>query len=139
MTDVDARLSISGACFGVRHTFVDTDVRFRIDMTQQLRIAICQFPVAPNIASNGKFIRRSMNEAADAAARVVHFPETALSGYERVDFTPFSADNWQCLKEHTKEIVELAGKLGLWVVLGSCRRVAGRDKPANWTHVISNT
>ncbi len=108
-------------------------------MTQNLRLASCQFPVAGNIASNAKFIRRFMKEAAEAAADVVHFPETALSGYERVDFTPYSTNNWQELEEHTNEIVKLAGELGLWVVLGSCRRVVGRDKPANCTHVISNT
>jgi hypothetical protein len=108
-------------------------------MTQKLRLAICQFPVSGNLASNAKFIRRFMKEAADAAAHVVHFPETALSGYECLDFTPVSANHWQDLEEHTKKIVNLAGKLGLWVVLGSCRRVAGRDKPANCLHVISNT
>lgn len=108
-------------------------------MAQKLRIAICQFPVSGNIASNAKFIRRFMKEAADATAHVVHFPETALSGYERSDFTPLSANNWQDLEEQTKEIVKLAGKLGLWVVLGSCRRVVAREKPANCLHVISNT
>ncbi len=105
----------------------------------KLRIAICQFPVSCSIASNAKFIRRFMREASEVAARAVHFPETALSGYGRSDFTPSSADNWQELEEHTKEIVNLAGKLGLWVVLGSCRRVAGREKPANCIHVISDT
>ena len=79
-----------------------------------------------------------MKKAADAAAHAVHFPETALSGYERLDFTPLSANNWQSLEEHTKEIVNLAGKLGLWVVLGSCRRVVGKENPANCLHIISN-
>jgi predicted amidohydrolase len=108
-------------------------------MMQKLRIAICQFPVAGDIASNAKFIRRFMKEAADAAAHVVQFPETALSGYERIDFTPSSAANWQHLEEQTREIVKLAGKLNLWVVLGSCRRVVGGEKPANCVHVIANT
>ena len=108
-------------------------------MTQKLRIAICQFPVSCNIASNAMFIRRFMKEAADAAAHVVHFPETALSGYERLDFTPLSANNWQDLEEYTKEIVNLAGKLRLWVVLGSCRKVVAKEKPTNCLQVISNT
>jgi predicted amidohydrolase len=104
-----------------------------IDM--KLRIAICQFPVSYSIGSNAKFIRRFMKEA---AARVVHFPETALSGYGRSDFTPSSTDNWQELEEHTQEIVSLAGKLGLWVVLGSSRKVADSAKPLNCTHIISD-
>ena len=90
------------------------------------------------MASNAKFIRRLMKKAADAEAHLTHFPETALSGYERTDFTPSSANNWQELEEHTQEIVNLAGKLGLWVVLGSCRKVANREKPANCVHVISD-
>jgi predicted amidohydrolase len=110
-----------------------------IVMTQKLRIASCQFPVSGDIASNAKFIRRFMKEAADSAAHIVHFPETALSGYERTDFTPANADNWQQLAEQTKEIVKLAGRLGLWVVLGACRRVVDRDRPANCLHVIANT
>jgi hypothetical protein len=49
-----------------------------------------------------------------AASHVVHFPETALAGYARLDFTPLSANNWQCLEEHMKKIVNLAGRLGMW-------------------------
>jgi predicted amidohydrolase len=107
-------------------------------MTQKLRIAICQFPVSSDIASNAKFICRFMKKATDTAAHVIHFPETALSGYGRSDFTSSSTDNWQELEEQTKEIVKLAGKLGLWVVLGSCRRVAKRESPANCLYVISS-
>jgi deaminated glutathione amidase len=107
-------------------------------MAEPLRIAACQFPVSGDIASNAKFIRRFMKEAAEACAHVIHFPETALSGYGRLDFTPANTDNWQCLEKRTNEIVNLAGKLGLWVVLGSCRKVVGRKKPANCVHVISD-
>ena len=78
-------------------------------------------------------------KAAASEAHVIHFPETALSGYERTDFAPSSTDNWRELEEHTQEIANLAGKLGLWVVLGSCRKVANREKPANCVHVISDT
>src|SRR5262245_54789053 len=102
----------------------------------KLRVAICQFPVSCDIASNAKFIRRFMKEAAEVAAHAVHFPETALSGYGRSDFTPSNTGNWQELEKHTRGIINLAGKLGLWVVLGSCRRVGG--KSANCIHVISN-
>jgi predicted amidohydrolase len=104
----------------------------------KLRIATCQFPVSCNIATNARFIRRFMKEAAEVAAQAVHFPETALSGYGHTNFTPSSTDNWQKLEEFTQEIINLAQKLGLWVVLGSCRKVASREKPANCIHVISD-
>lgn len=108
-------------------------------MTQKLRIAICQFPVSCDVAGNAKFIRRFMNKAAESEAQIIHFPETALSGYGRTDFAPSNAENWQFLEEQTEEIANLAEMLGLWVVLGSCRRVADKEKPANCIHVISNT
>jgi len=79
-----------------------------------------------------------MKKAAEAEAHAIHFPETALSGYERTDFTPSRTNNGQQREEHTQVIVNLAGKLGLWVVLGSCRKVADREKPANCVHVISD-
>lgn len=110
--------------------------RFLIDM--KLRVATCQFPVSSDIAGNAEFIRRFMKEAADAEAQAVHLPETALSGYGRSDFTPSNTDNWQELEKQTREIVNLAGKLGLWVAFGSCRRVATREKPANCIHVVSD-
>jgi predicted amidohydrolase len=106
-------------------------------MPEKLRLAICQFPVSFNIPGNAKFIRRFMKEAAAAGAHVIHFPETALSGYGRPDFTPFDTANRECLESETREIAELAGKLGLWVVLGSCRKLADGAKPANCLHVIS--
>jgi predicted amidohydrolase len=104
----------------------------------KLRIAICQFPVSCDIAGNARFIRKFMKQAAEDTAHLIHFPETALSGYGRSDFAPSSADNWQELEEHTQEIVNLAGKLGLWVVLGSSRKITNREKPANCIHVISD-
>ena len=108
------------------------------EMTQDLRIAICQFPVSQDIAMNAKFIRRFMKKAAAAGADLIHFPETALPGYGRLDFRPLDADNWRSLEGHTKRIANLARELGLWVVLGSCRRIVNHEKPANCTHIISN-
>lgn len=107
-------------------------------MPVKLRIAICQFPVSCNIASNAKYIRRFMQEAADAESHVVQFPETALSGYGRLNFRPLSPKDWRTLEAYTAEIVDLAGNLGLWVVLGSSRRATAKKKPANCIQVISN-
>jgi predicted amidohydrolase len=108
-------------------------------MTQKLRIATCQFPVSGDIERNAKLIIRFMKKAADAGADVIQFPETALPGYERTDFAPLNTDNWRRLEEQTEEIVNLAERLGLWVVVGSCRKVAGSEKPANCIHVVSST
>ena len=107
-------------------------------MTNKLRIAICQFPVSHHITENAKFIERFIKKAAEAEAHAVHFPETALPGYGRTDFTAAHINNWQELEELTNKIVEAAGKFGLWVILGSCRKAADKEKPANCVHVISD-
>lgn len=108
-------------------------------MTHKLRIAICQFPVSWDISENAKFMRRFMNKAAETETHVIHFPETALSGYERTDFTPSDSKNWQQVEEYRQKIANLAKRLGLWVVFGSCRKIAKMEKPANCLHVISDT
>lgn len=86
----------------------------------KFRVAICQFLVSCNIANNAKSIRRFMKQATEAEAHAVHFPEAALSGYGRSDFTPLDKDNWQELERHSQEIINLADELRLWVILGSC-------------------
>ena len=105
-------------------------------MTQNLRIAICQFPVTPDIKENTKSICGFMKKAAKNQSHLIHFPETALSGYGEMDL---SNGDWQMLEDNTKEIIILAEKLNLWVVLGSCRKVENTEKPANCIYVISNT
>lgn len=107
-------------------------------MTDKLRIAICQFPISNDIAGNAKFIRRYMRKAKDSSADVIHFPETALSGYERSDFMPSDTENWRQLESETQKITDLAGELYLWVVLGSRQKVKASEKPANCLHVISD-
>lgn len=79
-----------------------------------------------------------MLKASRSGAGVVHFPETALSGYGRSDLMP-NDDNWSILNDATEGIIELAVALGLWVVMGSCRAIDGKDNPANCVHVISDT
>jgi predicted amidohydrolase len=101
-------------------------------MPHKLRIAACQFPVSHDVARNAKFIRRFMRKAAGAKADVIHFPETALPGYGNEDL------DRQFLEERTKQIADRARELEIWVVLGSCREIAGK-KPSNCIRVISNT
>jgi predicted amidohydrolase len=44
--------------------------------------------------------------------------------------------DWGLLREETERIMALAGKLRLWVVLGSTHRVAGPNKPHNSLYLI---
>ena len=60
----------------------------------------------------------------------MHFPECALSGYAGVDFKTLDGFNWDLLKEQTQKIMSLAGKLKIWVVLGSIHRLTGAEQAA---------
>jgi predicted amidohydrolase len=95
----------------------------------KLRVATCQFAVGRDIRRNSRKICELLRKAAKARADIVHFPECALSGYVGTDFPSFAGYNWELLKEETLKIMALAGKLGLWVVLGSTHRLAEPNKP----------
>lgn len=102
-----------------------------------LSVGTCQFAVSGSIGRNGRAIRRLMRQASEAGAELVHFPETALSGYAGIDFPNFVAYDWDLLKEETEAIMALAAELGLWVVHGSSHRLASVDKPYNSLYLIN--
>jgi predicted amidohydrolase len=102
-----------------------------------LRIATCQFAVGESISRNARSIRQFMQKAREAQAEIVHFSECALSGYAGVDFDSFDDYNWDLLKGETLKIMDLAGRLGLWVVLGSSHPLTPPNKPHNSLYLIS--
>jgi predicted amidohydrolase len=102
-----------------------------------LKIATCQFGVSADIEANAAMIREQMQRAAEIDADSVHFSECALSGYASVDFESFSNYNWDLLKIKTLEIIDLAGQLGVWVVLGSSHQFTEPNKPHNSLYLIS--
>jgi len=68
----------------------------------------------------------------------VHFPEGALSGYADIDFETFAGFGWDRLQEATEEVIKLARRLQIWVILGSAHRLSGAHKPHNSSYVISD-
>lgn len=102
----------------------------------KLKIATCQFAVSSSIARNLRSIIAQMRRAKKARADIVHFPECALTGYAGVDMDDLSSLDWGLLKESTREIMALAAKLKLWVVLGSTHRLTGANKPHNCLYLI---
>jgi len=101
-----------------------------------LKIAICQFAVGKSIKRNSRQIQKFLQQARRAKADIVHFPECALSGYVGFDFPNFDSFNWELLKEETLKITALAGKLKLWVVLGSVHLLTAPNKPHNCLYLI---
>jgi deaminated glutathione amidase len=101
-----------------------------------LRVATCQFAVGASIKRNARQISKLLHKSKKAKADIVHFPECALSGYVGADFPNFEDYDWELLKEETQKIVSLAGKLGLWVVLGSTHKLTEPNRPHNSLYLI---
>jgi predicted amidohydrolase len=101
-----------------------------------LKIATCQFAVSSSINRNARQIHKFIKTAASAGADIVHLPECALSGYGGADFDTFEDFDWQLLKEQTLEIMALAKKLKLHIVLGSTHKLTGSNKPHNSLYLI---
>jgi deaminated glutathione amidase len=104
-----------------------------------LTLATCQFPVSADIAANLDHIKQQMSAASRRGARVVHFPEGALSGYAGTDFETFAGFDWAGLAEATSMLAEHARRLGIWLVAGSAHRLSGAHRPHNSLYVISDS
>jgi predicted amidohydrolase len=103
-----------------------------------LKIATCQFAVSDSVKRNANRICEFLRKAKKARADIVHFSECALSGYVGTDFPNFAGYDWDLLKEETQKIMALAGKLKIWLVLGSTHRLTGPNKPHNSLYLIND-
>ncbi len=102
----------------------------------KLRVATCQFPVCSSAKRNGRHVRNFMKKASAKGADIVHFSETALSGYGGWDVPDFNNYDWETLREETQAIQSLAGELSIWVILGSSHYLSTMEKPTNCLYVI---
>lgn len=93
-----------------------------------LKVATCQFAVSASITRNAEQICAQMQQAKKQGADIAHFPECALTGYIGFDFPNFDNFDWQLLEEKTIEIAALAGKLKLWVALGSVHPLGNKQQ-----------
>ena len=111
-----------------------------------MKIATCQFPISANIGRNASTIEQQLVEAAGQRAKVVHFPECALSGYAGVDFEDWGGQDWSgrnrngfdwdLLQEASRRIIGLWKKQRISVLLGSTHRLR-RNLPHNSVYVIN--
>lgn len=101
-----------------------------------LILATAQFAVGADIGANLTVIERLMRQAKAGGADIVHVPEAALSGYAGVDFASFDGFDWPCLEAATRQVMALAGELGLWTILGSAHPLSKGRKPHNCAYVI---
>jgi predicted amidohydrolase len=105
----------------------------------ELRVATCQFPVSADIDANLRHLCRQMRLAVSRGARAAHFCEGALSGYAGTDFDNFDRFDWSGLAAAHTAVADLAGGLGLWVVVGSAHRLSPPHRPHNSLYVIDDS
>ncbi|PCJ58831.1 MAG: hypothetical protein COA79_12230 [Planctomycetota bacterium] len=104
----------------------------------KIKIATCQFPISKDIAKNKTYILKYVIEAGKKKVRLIHFSETCLSGYGGSDWHDKKDVDWILLKEATIEIMEMAKKYKIWVVLGSSHPLTEKKLPHNCLYVIND-
>ena len=103
-----------------------------------LNIATCQHQISADIGSNLKSILKHIKTAKKEGADIAHFPECSLSGYAGQEFPridPLSANE---LKHALERICKLAGKLGIWAIIGSHHFCDKMSRPYNSLFLINN-
>ena len=103
----------------------------------KLTLATCQFPVTSDIDRNFHYVSRQLVSARAKGAELVHFSEACLGGYAGVDLASFEGYPWDLLRRRTQEILDLARRLKVWVILGSNHRLSGKHKPHNSLYGIN--
>lgn len=103
-----------------------------------ITIATVQSPISNDTGVNGSNIRRLMAESRTAGARLVHFPEGALSGYVKTEIKDWAAVDWSVLRDEIEATAACASDLGIWVVFGSNHPQKRPAWPTNSLHVISD-
>jgi hypothetical protein len=66
--------------------------------TQSLTIATAQSFISKDVRENGLEIRRLMKLASQAGARLIHFPEGAMSGYAKRQIKNWEEVDWKLLR-----------------------------------------
>ncbi|RKN12899.1 carbon-nitrogen hydrolase family protein [Streptomyces radicis] len=108
----------------------------------RVRIAVAQSPVTCDPLVNGVAVRELMVAARETGARLVHFPEGAISGYPsgteaKQALAGWSID-WAAVQNQLELTAKAAADLGLWAVVGSSHRLTPPNRPHNSLYVISD-
>ncbi len=102
-----------------------------------LKVATCQFSVGSSVKRNSEQICHYIEKAAKLEAQVVHFPESALSGYGGIDVPNFLNYDWQTLGAETEKVKAAAKQNKIWVIFGSAHPIKGNPKPHQSLYIIN--
>lgn len=78
-----------------------------------------------------------MKQAASGGARIIHFPEGAISGCTKAQIKGWDQLEWGALADALQQVANLARELELWTVLGSSHRLTPSNRRHNSLYVLS--
>jgi deaminated glutathione amidase len=107
-------------------------------MPDPLILATAFNQITPDARKNGAQIRELMRAAKAEGARLIHFPEGALSGYAKSEILDWRDVDWGLLRSELEAVAAHAAEIGLWVVVGCNHRLAWPKRPYNCLYVISS-
>ncbi|ANV22988.1 MULTISPECIES: carbon-nitrogen hydrolase family protein [Agrobacterium] len=123
-------------------------------MSNSIRVAVAQTSLVNDprdisaLKTCGQEIRRLMNDAHLAGARLIHFPEGATcwphkrimseTGPREIGPSDWTRFEWDTLRKELEATRKLARKLKLWTVLGAVHRLTPPHRPYNSLYVISD-
>lgn len=107
-------------------------------MSTPLQIAIAQSFIHSDVRENGARIRSLMEEAANKGARLIHFPEGALSGYVKAQIKDWSHVDWDAIAEELTLIRKAAKQFRIWTVVGCNHRLTAPNRPQNSLYIVSD-
>ena len=121
---------------------------------RSVTVAAAQLPLLPDpgdasqIRASGTAVRALMRQASARGARLVHFPEGALTtpakrlmsstGPDDIGPADWDRADWPGLAGELEEVTQLAAQLRLWTVVGGIHRSASDIRPSNCLFVISS-
>jgi predicted amidohydrolase len=103
-----------------------------------IRIATAQSRISADVRTNSAEIRGLVREARSLGAAIVHFPESAMTGCSKAHIKSWDLFDWDALGDELRALADLAGELGIWVVVGSCHRLTAPHRPHNSLYVVSD-
>jgi deaminated glutathione amidase len=103
-----------------------------------LNIAIANSPIDRDVRANAVRIRETIVLAKKAGARLVLFPEAALSGYVKSEILNWHDVDWSSLQAELDDICAVAKQEKVFVVVGSNHIDGKLAHPFNSLHVISD-
>lgn len=107
-------------------------------MSQPFPIAAAQSRIGRDVRENGRHICDLAAQAAGGGAKLVQFPEGALSGYVKAQVKSWEDVDWPAVREEIEAIAAFCAQRGLWVVVGCNHRLTPPHRPHNSLLVISD-